>query len=102
MRQRHSVIVLVILFFLEEPRPQYALLQLDFLDVRNFEHYLLVPSNAGGLMISAKELRLFWGSDTMKTLEISSSNFHMSWVATPLSRSMPGSPRLKRMPLYIP
>ena len=47
--------------FLDEPRPQYALLQLDFLKARNFEHHLLVPANADGLMISAKELRLFFG-----------------------------------------
>ena len=37
------------------------MLQLDFLDSRNFVHHLLVPANAGGLMISAKELRLFFG-----------------------------------------
>ena len=54
-------IVLVILYAPDEPRPQFALLQLDFLDVRNFEHHLLVPANAGGLMIDAKELRLFFG-----------------------------------------
>lgn len=59
--KRIDYIVLVILYAPDEPRPQYALLQLDFLDSKNFEHHLLVPANAGGLMISAKELRLFFG-----------------------------------------
>lgn len=53
-------IVLVILYAPDEEKPSYALVQLDFLDARNFEHHLLVPANAGGLMIDAKVLRLFF------------------------------------------
>ena len=54
-------IVLVMLIDPDEDRPPYALVKLDFLNARNFSHHLLVYANAGGLMISAKELRIFFG-----------------------------------------
>lgn len=56
-----NYIVLVMLFDPDEPKSPYTLVQLDFLNAKNFERHLLVPANAGGLMISAKELRLFFG-----------------------------------------
>lgn len=54
-------IVLVILFQPGEPRRQYALLQLDFLQADNFNVHFLTEANAAGLMADAKELRLFFG-----------------------------------------
>ena len=54
-------IVLVILFAPDEPRDKYALVQLDFLNAANFNHHLLVSANAGGIMLSAEELRRFFG-----------------------------------------
>ena len=63
-----NYIVLVILYAPDEEKPPYALVQLDFLDAKNFEHHLLVPANAGGLMIDAKELRLFFGIRYQKNL----------------------------------
>lgn len=54
-------IVLVILFSPEDRKEQYALVQLDFLDAKNFDNHLLVSANAGGLMIGAEELRMFFG-----------------------------------------
>lgn len=54
-------IVLVILFGPDDPKEQYALVQLDFLNAKNFENHLLVSANAGGLMIGAEELRMFFG-----------------------------------------
>lgn len=56
-----SYIVLVILFAPDEPRDKYALIQLDFLNAANFNHHLLVSANAGGIMLSAEELRRFFG-----------------------------------------
>lgn len=56
-------IVLVILFSPDEPKEQYALLQLDFLDAANFERHLLVSAYARGLMISAQKLREFFNID---------------------------------------
>ena len=56
-----SYIVLVILFAPDEPRDKYALVQLDFLNSANFKHHLLVSANAGGIMLSAEELRRFFG-----------------------------------------
>ena len=56
-----NYIVLVILFSLDEPKEKYALVQLDFLNAANFNHHLLVSANAGGLMLSAEELRMFFG-----------------------------------------
>ena len=53
-------IVLVILYVPDEPRPQYALLQLDFLDAKNFQRHLLVPANAQKLMTDAKIIREFF------------------------------------------
>ena len=40
---------------LDQPWPQCALVQQDFLDIRNFEYYLLVSANAGRLMIHIKQ-----------------------------------------------
>lgn len=54
-------IVLVILFAPDEPQDKYALVQLDFLNSANFKHHLLVSANAGGIMLSAEELRRFFG-----------------------------------------
>ena len=54
-------IVLVILFEPNEPKEQYALVQLDFLNAKNLDNHLLVSANAGGLMIGAEELRMFFG-----------------------------------------
>lgn len=54
-------IVLVILFQPNEPRKQYALLQLDFLRADDFNTHFLTEANAAGLMADAKELRLFFG-----------------------------------------
>lgn len=54
-------IVLVILFEHGEPKEEFALVQLDFLNAKNFENHLLVSANAGGLMIGAEELRMFFG-----------------------------------------
>lgn len=54
-------IVLVILFGPDDPKEQYALVELDFLNAKNFENHLLVSANAGGLMIGAEELRMFFG-----------------------------------------
>ena len=59
--KKGEYIVLVILYEPDEPRPEFALLQLDFLDARNFERHLLVSANAVKLMTDAKELRLFFG-----------------------------------------
>lgn len=56
-----NYIVLVILFAPGEPKDKYALVQLDFLNVANFKHHLLVSANAGGIMLSAEELRRFFG-----------------------------------------
>ena len=54
-------LVLVILFGPEDRKEQYALVQLDFLNAKNFDNHLLVSANAGGLMIGAEELRMFFG-----------------------------------------
>lgn len=54
-------IVLVILFGPDDQKEQYALVQLDFLNAKNFDNHLLVSANAGGLMIGAEELRMFFG-----------------------------------------
>lgn len=54
-------IVLVILFGPDEHKEPYALVQLHFLNAKNFNHHLLVSANAGGLMISAEKLRRFFG-----------------------------------------
>ena len=54
-------IVLVMLFGPDERKDQYALVQLDFLNAKNFNHHLLVSANAGGIMLSAEELRRFFG-----------------------------------------
>lgn len=54
-------IVLVILFGPDEPKEKYALVQLDFLNAKNFDNHLLVSANACGLMIGAEELRMFFG-----------------------------------------
>ena len=54
-----NYIVLVILFSPDEPKEKYALVQLDFLNAANFNHHLLVSANAGGIMLSAEELRRF-------------------------------------------
>lgn len=59
--KRINYIVLVILFSPGEPRDKYALVQLDFLNSANFKHHLLVSANAGGIMLSAEELRRFFG-----------------------------------------
>ena len=56
-----NYIVLVILFAPGEPKAKYALVQLDFLNSANFKHHLLVSANAGGIMLSAEELRRFFG-----------------------------------------
>lgn len=56
-----NYIVLVILFSPDEPKEKYALVQLDFLNTANFNHHLLVSANAGGIMLSAEELRMFFG-----------------------------------------
>ena len=56
-----NYIVLVILFSPDEPKEKYALVQLDFLNAANFNHHLLVSANAGGIMLSAEELRRFFG-----------------------------------------
>ena len=56
-----NYIVLVILFSPDEPKEKYALVQLDFLDAANFNHHLLVSANAAGIMLSAEELRMFFG-----------------------------------------
>jgi hypothetical protein len=58
--KQDNYIVLVILFVPDEPRPQYALLQLDFLDAKNFQRHLLVPANAQKLMTDAKIIREFF------------------------------------------
>lgn len=59
--KQDNYIVLVILYAPDELRPQYALLQLDFLDAKNFKNHLLVPANAQKLMTDAKEIREFFG-----------------------------------------
>ena len=60
-RYKHDdYIVLVILNAPDEPRPQYALLQLDFLDAKNFKNHLLVPAIAQKLMTDAKIIREFF------------------------------------------
>ena len=56
-----NYIVLVILFSPDDPKEKYALVQLDFLNAANFNHHLLVSANAGGIMLSAEELRRFFG-----------------------------------------
>ena len=56
-----NYIVLVILFSPDDPKEKYALVQLDFLNAANFNHHLLVSANAGGIMLSAEELRKFFG-----------------------------------------
>lgn len=56
-----NYIVLVILFSPNEPKEKYALVQLDFLNAANFKHHLLVSANAGSIMLSAEELRRFFG-----------------------------------------
>lgn len=56
-----NYIVLVVLFSPDEPKEKYALVQLDFLNAANFNHHLLVSANAGGIMLSAEELRMFFG-----------------------------------------
>lgn len=56
-----SYIVLVLLFSPDEPKEKYALVQLDFLNAANFKHHLLVSANAGCIMLSAEELRRFFG-----------------------------------------
>ena len=58
--KQDDYIVLVILYAPDEPRPQYALLQLDFLDAKNFQRHLLVPANAQKLMTDAKIIREFF------------------------------------------
>ena len=58
--KQDDYIVLVILYEPDEPRPQYALLQLDFLDAKNFQRHLLVPANAQKLMTDAKIIREFF------------------------------------------
>ena len=58
--KQDDYIVLVILYAPDEPRPQYALLQLDFLDAKNFKNHLLVPANAQKLMTDAKIIREFF------------------------------------------
>lgn len=59
--KKTDYIVLVILFAPNEPKEQYALVKLDFLNAKNFNNHLSVSANTRGLMISAKELRLFFG-----------------------------------------
>ena len=54
-------IVLVILFEPGETKEEFAFVQLDFLNAKNFDNHLLVSANAGGLMIGAEELRMFFG-----------------------------------------
>ena len=56
-----NYIVLVILFTPGEQKEKYALVQLDFLNAANFNHHLRVSANAGGIMLSAEELRMFFG-----------------------------------------
>ena len=56
-----NYIALVILFSPDEPKDKYALVQLDFLNAANVNHHLLVSANAGGIMLSAEELRMFFG-----------------------------------------
>ena len=56
-----NYIVLVILFTPGEQKEKYALVQLDFLNAANFNHHLQVSANAGGIMLSAEELRMFFG-----------------------------------------
>ena len=56
-----NYIVLVILFGPNDHKERYALVQLYFLNAKNFNHHLLVSANANGLMICAEELRRFFG-----------------------------------------
>ena len=55
-----NYIVLVILYEQGEPRPQYALVQLDFLHPKNFNHHLLVPANTFRLLADAMDIRIFF------------------------------------------
>ena len=55
-----NYIVLVILYEQGEPRPQYALVQLDFLHPKDFRHHLLVPANTLRLLADAKDIRIFF------------------------------------------
>lgn len=64
----HNYIVLVILYQDNEPKPQYALLQLDFLDANDFDNHLIIPANSAGLMTDAKTLRLFFGIEYAENL----------------------------------
>ena len=63
-----NYIVLVILFGPDDHKEKYALVQLDFLDAKNFNRHFLVSANASGLMTSAKELRTFFGIDLVHNL----------------------------------
>lgn len=54
-------IVLVILFQPGEPKEEFALVQLDFLNAKNFDNHLLISANAVRLMTGAEELRMFFG-----------------------------------------
>ena len=65
-----NYIVLVILFGPDDHKEKYALVQLDFLDAKNFNRHFLVSANAGGLMTSAKELRMFFGIDLAPNLGV--------------------------------
>ena len=59
--KKKDYIVLVILFEPGETKEEFAFVQLDFLNAKNFDNHLLVSANAGGLMIGAEELRMFFG-----------------------------------------
>ena len=59
--KKTDYIVLIILFAPGEPKEEFALVQLDFLNAKSFDNHLLVSANAGGLMIGAEELRMFFG-----------------------------------------
>ena len=56
-----NYIVLVILFQPGEPKEEFALVQLDFLNAKNFDNHLLISANAVRLMTGAEELRMFFG-----------------------------------------
>lgn len=45
------------LFGQDDNKEKYALIQLDFLHVKHFNHHLLVSDNVDGLMMGAKEFR---------------------------------------------
>ena len=63
-----NYIVLVILYEQGEPRPQYALVQLDFLHPKNFNHHLLVPANTFRLLADAMDIRIFFRIQYSKNL----------------------------------